>query len=78
MSDVKPTYCYAMLMRPPAPGAIPREGLIEAIPFESAVSGSGHRIWGKATYSRELTQKEIDDYELELCGTMHGGWLENE
>ena len=55
---------YATLMRPPGPGAVPREGWIDTS-FDELTTPSGHHAWGWVEYNRKLTQKEIDDYELE-------------
>ena len=55
---------YLFLMRPPMPGAFPRDGLQE-IGFDEGQTLSGHHYWGWAEYDRELTKKEVFDYELE-------------
>ena len=60
----KPVYRYACLMRPPGPGAAPREGMISCS-FEPGSAPSGHHHWGVATYNRILTDKEVYNYELE-------------
>ena len=57
-------YRYALLMRPPAPGAYPRENL-NCVCFEEKPAPSGHHSWGWAEYSHPLTEKQISDYELE-------------
>ena len=54
---------YATLMRPPGPGAVPREGWIDTS-FDELTTPSGHHAWGWVEYNRKLTQKEIDDYEF--------------
>ena len=55
---------YALLMRPPAPGAMPRDGLLEAKETEGTAP-SGHHAWGWAEYNRLLSEKEKMDYDLE-------------
>lgn len=57
-------YRYATLMRPPTPGSIPKDGLLEVKDIEG-VAPSGHRAHGWAEYDRKLTDAEINDYELE-------------
>lgn len=57
-------YMYYCLMRPPTPGAISIRGLVECRE-EEGVSPSGHHTWGWAIYNRKLSEKEINDYELE-------------
>ena len=51
-------------MRPPMPGSIPREGLIEIKDIEGTTP-KNHHAWGWAEYNRYLTEQEIKDYELE-------------
>ena len=55
---------YALLMRPPGPGALPGRGLT-GTKGEHFKAPSGHFAWGWAEYDRELTDEEIADYELE-------------
>ena len=57
-------YRYATLMRPPSPGAFPRAGICE-VSFDEGTAPSGHHYWGWCEYDRELSEKEIYDYELE-------------
>ena len=56
---------YYLLYRPPMPGTIPR-GCIEIMDFgkKKFVEEIGREAWGYVIYERELTQKEINDYEL--------------
>ena len=51
------TYSYYMTMRPAMPGAMPKNGLREIVDDTK---------WGycRLDYDRELTSKEIADYEL--------------
>ena len=52
------TYSYYMTMRPAMPGAMPKDGLREIVDDTK---------WGaycRLDYDRELTKKEIIDYEL--------------
>lgn len=65
---------YALLMRPPMPGAIPRDGLLETKCIEG-YTPSGHHAWGWAEYNRFLTDDEIRQYELEY---VHKGWVIDE
>ena len=57
-------WAYMCLMRPPMPGAIPKNGL-DSVDFRDGCSLSGHHYWGHAVYTRELTKEEIDHYDLE-------------
>lgn len=57
-------YRYAMLLRPPQPGACPMEGLISCS-CEEFIAPSGHHAWGWVKYNRRLSPKEISGYDLE-------------
>lgn len=55
-------YHYFLRMRPPAPGAVPREGLLRCTDRE--IFYDGQRYWGEAVYNRQLTTEEVEHYEL--------------
>lgn len=57
-------YRYYTRLRPPMPGAIPLNGVTNTATFDWKQSFNGVGCWGWAEYDHELTQKEIDDYEL--------------
>lgn len=61
-------YYYYMRMRPPMPGAMPRDGLIEARGNE--IWKGGCHYWGEAVYSRKLTAEEASHYDMELHRTI--------
>lgn len=63
-ADYKEQYGYYCLMRPPGPGAIPRDGL-DWIDFKEGNTLSGHHYWGRAVYKRRLTEEEVNHYDLE-------------
>ena len=58
-----PKYTYRLLMRPPGPGAVPRDGLLWTDDNDEW-TGNRH-TWGHAVYSRKLTDEEIEHYEME-------------
>ena len=60
------TYKYYCVHRPPMPGAIPNRGIIEIKDNDrrERMEGSPCDVWGYVVYDRELTEKEISDYEL--------------
>lgn len=62
---------YAMLMRPPYPGALPKDGLIEVDFNEFKLNG--WHCWGTAVYGRELTEEEMLHYDMEWMRTEHEG-----
>lgn len=51
-------YRYLMKYRPPGPGAQPND-VKEVYSFSKPV-----RVWGVLCYGRQLTPKEIEDFEL--------------
>ena len=65
-SDENAVFRYALLMRPPAPGALPGNGLIH-VSFMPGKTASGHHYWGIAHYDRQLTKDELEHYDMEEC-----------
>lgn len=57
-------YRYYCQYRPPMPGAIPRDGLVHIGEYDYKQSFNGIGAWGFAEYDRELSEEEINDYEL--------------
>lgn len=57
---------YYSTQRPVAPGTYPRKGAQEVVNFERRVhvKAIGRPAWGYIIYDRELTDKEVEDYEL--------------
>lgn len=55
-------WMYLCKERPPAPGSIPRAGLIEV--SDERMWCDGKLCWGWVQYNRELSENEIKDYEL--------------
>lgn len=67
MSRAVEEYTYLCRMRPPAPGAVPRNGLKAVFPEE--YEWNDRRYWGRVVYDRKLTEKELAEYELDLLGS---------
>ena len=57
-------YRYYCKYRPPMPGAIPRKGLKWIVDFDERQSFDGVECWGYVYYDRELTEREVREYEL--------------
>lgn len=60
---------YYMVQRPPMIGAMPKEGLVSWVAFDDEggkvyCEKIGRFAYAKLTYSRELTDQEVSDYEL--------------
>ena len=65
-------YRYATLERPPAPGAIPRAGLL-ACGDQIGHAPSGRHMWGWAEYRRKLTEEELHEWEMEYMDKRSDG-----
>lgn len=57
---------YYLTQRPPAPGAQPGNGLIRTYEYEHRIyiPAIGREAYGSAVYGRQLTEQEVDNYEL--------------
>ncbi|MCR5837012.1 MAG: hypothetical protein K6G88_10945 [Lachnospiraceae bacterium] len=55
-------YSYKCMHRPPSPGAVPKDGLVDVKDFDMR-DESG--CYGEVVYNRALSNKEVCDYELE-------------
>lgn len=66
-------YVYAMLERPPMPGAQPREGLLSINAFDGTVviDGQERNIWGLVEYDRKLSDYEREHYSMVLIYTQN-------
>lgn len=66
---------YYSTQRPLMPGSCPRAGVQEVVNFDDKkfCEEIGCEAWGFVEYNRELTQDEVDDYELTPAG-MHTYW----
>ena len=60
----KTVWRYYTPFRPPMPGAVPRDGLDRVVSWDWPQSFDGVSSWGYAEYTRCLTDKEVNDYEL--------------
>lgn len=58
------TYHYLTKLRPPEPGAVPREGLQWCV-FDEVYVNNAH-YWGRAVYNRKLTPEECEHYDMKL------------
>ena len=59
-------YVYYMLMRPPAPGTHPINGLADLVDFgeRAYVREIDRYAWGKLVYMRKLSDQEVENWEL--------------
>lgn len=67
-------YKYYTLRRPPAPGAIPMEGIFHVRDFNGCklCKRIMNGAWGLALYTRRLEPEEIRQYELAYGGEVEG------
>ena len=59
-------YVYGMRLRPFSIGCQPKEGFVER--RDSSTAWYGKEYWDYIVYDRELTDKEIRQYELDYLG----------
>lgn len=59
-------YAYYMTQRPFSIGAQPNEGFVEAEDFDGKkyIEDIDREAWSRIVYDRELTEQEIEQYEL--------------
>lgn len=59
-------YTYYITQRPYDIGCQPQEGLIavESFDLKTYIDAIGRAAWSRLTYDRELTDDEIETYEL--------------
>lgn len=60
-------FTYYCRLRPPTPGAIPKDGIVEVV--DKKIVKNNMKYWGYVTYNRELTKKELYQYDLEKIYT---------
>jgi hypothetical protein len=58
-------YVYGMRLRGFSPGCQPKDGLIERIDPTDAM---GRKYYDLVAYSRKLTDKEVNGYDLDYLG----------
>ena len=61
-------YFYGMRLRGFSPGCQPKEGLVGLASEEDVKRFHGEKYHDVIVYSRELTETERCDYELDLIG----------
>ena len=61
-------YVYGTRLRPPDIWCVPKKGLksVNSNEFES----NGRHYWGNAVYDRELTEEELEEYDMERLNTI--------
>ena len=54
---------YYSLLRPVSIGTHPK-GIEDFINYDARTEINGHMVWAEIYYSRELTEKELADFEM--------------
>lgn len=55
---------YYSLLRPVSIGTHPKNGMEDFINYDTRTEVNGRMVWAELYYSRELTQKELEDFEM--------------
>lgn len=55
---------YYSLLRPVSMGTHPTRGMVDFINFDQRTEINGRMVWAEIYYSRELTEKELEDHEM--------------
>ena len=45
-------------------GTHPKNGMMDFINYDTRTEINGHMVWAELYYNRELTQKEMEDFEM--------------
>lgn len=55
---------YYSTLRPVSMGTQPRSGFMDFINYDDRTEVDGKMVWAELYYSRELTEKEMNEYDL--------------
>ena len=55
---------YYSVMRPVSIGTHPKNGMMDFINYDTRTEVNGRMVWAEIYYNRELTQKEMEDFEM--------------
>ena len=55
---------YYALLRPVSIGTQPKDGFMDFINYDDRTEVNGKMVWAELYYNRELTGKEMRDYDL--------------
>lgn len=55
---------YYSTMRPVSIGTHPKNGMMDFINYDTRKEVNGCMVWAEVYYNRELTQKELEDFEM--------------
>ena len=55
---------YYSILRPVGIGTHPKKGMMDFINYDSREERDGRMVWAEVYYNRELTEKELEEYEM--------------
>ena len=55
---------YYASLRPVSIGTQPARGFMDFINYDERTEVDGRMVWAELYYNRELTEKEMEDYDL--------------
>ena len=55
---------YYSIMRPVSIGTHPKDGMMDFINYDARTEVNGRMEWAELYHNRELTQKELEDFEM--------------
>lgn len=55
---------YYSVMCPVSIGTHPKTGMMDFINYSDRTEINGRMVWAELYYNRELTQKEMEDFEM--------------
>lgn len=55
---------YYLTLRPVSIGTQPTNGMMDFINYDKRTEANGHMVWAEIYYNRELTVKELQEYDM--------------
>lgn len=55
---------YYSTLRPVSIGSQPKKGFMDFVNYDNRTEVNGKIVWAELYYNRELTDRELSDYEL--------------
>lgn len=55
---------YYSTLRPVSMGTQPKDGFMDFVNYDDRTEVDGKMVWAELYYNRELTEKEMRDYDL--------------
>ena len=55
---------YYLTLRPVSIGTQPKDGFMDFVDYDDRMEVDGEMVWAELYYNRELTEKEMTDYDI--------------